>query len=120
MKLELKNDKTGGNLLFFKSEKRFDRMFFSRDHFNRFFTIAWNTGRKQRITIDGEDRDFPAQSLVTLLFNQSFSFEKSEDVVAWQFNREFYCIIDHDSEVSCVGFLFNSTDHLFIQLTSLS
>src|SRR5579871_880271 len=116
MKLELKNDKTGGNLLFFKSEKRFDRMFFSRDHFNRFFTIAWNTGRKQRITIDGEDRDFPAQSLVTLLFNQSFSFEKSEDVVAWQFNREFYCIIDHDSEVSCVGFLFNSTDHLFIQL----
>ncbi|MEL7161454.1 MAG: helix-turn-helix domain-containing protein, partial [Bacteroidota bacterium] len=25
---------------------------------------------------------------------------------AWQFNRDFYCVIDHDQEVSCVGFIF--------------
>src|SRR6266498_3323907 len=38
------------------------------------------------------------------------------DIVAWQFNREFYCIIDHDAEVSCVGFLFAMGDQLFIRL----
>jgi AraC family transcriptional activator of pobA len=58
--------------------------------------------------------------VLTLLFNQSFSFENQRDMVAWQFNREFYCIIDHDSEVSCVGFLFGSTDHLFISLDEQS
>ena len=40
------------------------------------------------------------------MVNQSFSFEAMEDLVAWQFNREFYCIVDHDAEVSCVGLLF--------------
>ncbi|MDB4439106.1 helix-turn-helix domain-containing protein, partial [bacterium] len=43
--------------------------------------------------------------------------EKPSEVTAWQFNREFYCIIDHDKEISCAGFIFyGSTEHLFIQL----
>lgn len=29
-----------------------------------------------------------------------------ENVIVYQFNREFYCIKDHDKEVSCVGLLF--------------
>jgi AraC-like DNA-binding protein len=40
------------------------------------------------------------------MLNQSFHFEKPQDIVAWQFNREFYCIVNHDAEVGCVGFLF--------------
>jgi AraC-like DNA-binding protein len=40
------------------------------------------------------------------MVNQSFHFDKPEDIIAWQFNRDFYCIVDHDKEVSCVGFLF--------------
>ncbi len=116
MKLNLRDDKTGGDLLLFKDEKGFDRLYFSRDRFNKYFTIAWNPGPAQTVTIDGTEYEFPPNSLLTLLFDQSFSFERSADIVAWQFNREFYCIIDHDSEVSCVGFLFGSTDHLFIRL----
>ncbi|WP_118974926.1 helix-turn-helix domain-containing protein [Taibaiella koreensis] len=116
MKLTLRAENTGGELLLFKEEAGFDRLFFSRDRFNKYFTIAWNPGEKQTVTIDGSEYDFPANSLLTLLFNQSFSFENSASIVAWQFNREFYCIIDHDSEVSCVGFLFSSTDHMFVQL----
>ncbi len=109
-----------GDLLLYKSEKGFDRMCFGQDRFNRYFTIAWNPGKTQTVIIDGAHYDFPSQNLLTLLFNQSFSFENPEDIVAWQFNREFYCIIDHDSEVSCVGFLFGNTDHLFIQLDAQS
>ncbi|WP_448104328.1 helix-turn-helix domain-containing protein [Pedobacter panaciterrae] len=116
MKLKLREENTNGELLIFKDEPSFSRLFYTKDRFDKYFTIAWNPGESQAITIDGAEYVFPKDSLVTLLFNQSFSFENSEGIVAWQFNREFYCIIDHDSEVSCVGFLFSSTDHLFIQL----
>lgn len=120
MKLTLREENTGGELLLFKEETGFDRLFFTRDQFNKFFTIAWNPNESQAVTIDGAEYEFPANSLLTLLFNQSFSFENSANIVAWQFNREFYCIIDHDSEVSCVGFLFSSTDHLFVKLNDQS
>ena len=116
MRLKLKEENTGGELLLFKDEAGFDRLFFTKDRFNKYFTIAWNTAESQTVTVDGTKHDLPANSLLTLLFNQSFSFENSSGIIAWQFNREFYCIIDHDSEVSCVGFLFSCIDHLFIKL----
>lgn len=116
MRLKITEEKTGGELLLFKGEPGFDRFFFTRDRFNKYFTIAWNPGESQVVTIDGTEHEFPSNSLLTLLFNQTFSFEDSSSIVAWQFNREFYCIIDHDSEVSCVGFLFSSTDHMFVKL----
>lgn len=117
MRLKLSDENTGGELLFYKEEPGFDRLFFTRDRFNKYFTIAWNPAENQTVSIDGEEYEFPQHSLLTLLFNQTFSFENSQAIVAWQFNREFYCIIDHDSEVSCVGFLFSSTDHLFVKLS---
>ncbi|MCW3466400.1 helix-turn-helix domain-containing protein [Chitinophaga nivalis] len=116
MKLTLRNEHTGGELLLFKEEAGFDRLCFSKDRFNKYFTIAWNPGPEQQVTIDGTEHTFPANSLLTLLFNQSFSFENAADIIAWQFNREFYCIIDHDREVSCVGFLFSTTDYMFVPL----
>ncbi|MGO4291871.1 helix-turn-helix domain-containing protein [Chitinophaga sp. RAB17] len=116
MKLKIREENTGGELLLFKEEAGFDRLFFSKDRFNKYFTIAWNPGESQTVTIDGIEHEFPGNTLLTLLFSQSFSFENSESIIAWQFNREFYCIIDHDSEVSCVGFLFSSTDHMFVKL----
>jgi AraC family transcriptional activator of pobA len=116
MRLTLKDDQAGGELFLFTGEPGFDRLFYSRDRFNKYFTIAWNPGETQTVTIDGTEYEFAQHSLLTLLFNQTFSFEDSSTIVAWQFNREFYCIIDHDSEVSCVGFLFSSTDHLFVKL----
>lgn len=116
MKLKLRDSKTGGDILLFKDAQDLDRLYYSRDHTNKYFTIAWNPGEKQLVTIDGVAHEFLPNTLLTLLFNQSFYFENPAAVVGWQFNREFYCIIDHDTEVSCVGFLFGSTDHLFIWL----
>ncbi|MBK1896226.1 helix-turn-helix domain-containing protein [Chryseobacterium paridis] len=116
MKLKIKEENTGGELMFFRDESGFDRLFFTRDRFNKYFTIAWNPGKSQKVTVDGTEYEFASNSLLTLLFNQSFSFEDSSTIIVWQFNREFYCIIDHDSEVSCVGFLFSSTDHMMVKL----
>jgi len=116
MKLIITEPKTGGDLLLISGEENFDRLFYTRDQENKYFTIAWNRGQKQTVTIDGVAHDFMPDTLLPLMFNQSFYFESAADVVAWQFNREFYCIIDHDAEVSCVGFLFGMGDQLFIRL----
>ncbi|HKO80847.1 MAG TPA: helix-turn-helix domain-containing protein, partial [Chitinophagaceae bacterium] len=116
MKLTITDQKTGGDLLLISGEQDFDRLFYTRDKEKKYFTIAWNYGEKQTVTIDGEAHDFMPHTILPLMFNQSFYFERAGDIVAWQFNREFYCIIDHDAEVSCVGFLFGIGDQLFISL----
>jgi len=116
MKLAITDPKTGGDLLLISGEQDFDRLFYTRDKGNKYFTIAWNLGEKQTVTIDGVAHDFMPHTILPLMFNQSFYFGSAVDIVAWQFNREFYCIIDHDAEVSCVGFLFAGGDQVFINL----
>ncbi|GGB03142.1 MULTISPECIES: helix-turn-helix domain-containing protein [Mucilaginibacter] len=117
MKLSATEQSTGGDLLLLINEKHFDRMFFTRDRQHKYLTIAWNRGEKQTVTIDEVDYDFLPNTILPLMVNQSFRFERPEDIVAWQFNRDFYCIVDHDEEVSCVGFLFyGSSDQVFVTL----
>ncbi|CAM4363137.1 transcriptional regulator, AraC family [Pedobacter westerhofensis] len=116
MKLTITDPKTGGDLFLLSEQESFDRFYYSRDKDKKYFTIAWNKGDQQTITIDGTAHDFMPNTIIPLMFDQSFSFERPLDVTAWQFNREFYCIIDHDAEVSCVGFLFCMGDELFIKL----
>ncbi|MBB6128412.1 helix-turn-helix domain-containing protein [Mucilaginibacter lappiensis] len=116
MKLSVSDQNTGGDLLLHHNEPQLDRLFYTRDYDYKYFTIAWNRGNKQTVTIDGTAYDFMPNTVLPLMFNQSFYFEYPGDVVAWQFNREFYCIVDHDTEVSCVGFLFGMNDNVFIDL----
>lgn len=83
----------------------------------RLFTIAMNSGPDLEVCIDNIPYTFPSWSLLPLFSNQSFIFENPGQITAWQYNRDFYCIVDHDNEVSCAGFLFfGSYGHLFIKL----
>lgn len=106
---------TNGIIRLIRSEAGFFRQFFDETivagqiqtgRKQRLLTIAWNTGPDQPITIDGIDYTFPAHTMVPLVVNQTFRFARPELITAWQFDREFYCIIDHDKEVSCSGLLF--------------
>lgn len=98
-------------------ESVFDRVFYGKDRRERLLTIAWNRGAAQRVTIDGVDCEFPANTILCLMVSEAFNFENPSAIVAWQFNREFYCIVNHDKEVSCVGFLFyGSAQKMFIRL----
>lgn len=82
-------------------------------------SIVFNGTRDQKVAIDNISYNFPKGSILPLVANQHFIFENPEELVAWQFNRNFYCIADHDAEVGCVGFLFYGIDHpLFISLCS--
>src|SRR5690606_14197415 len=80
-------------------------------------TLVFNKGNAQQVAIDEVQYQLPAQSILPLVSNQHFVFQHPENLTAWQFNREFYCIIDHDAEVGCVGFLFYGIRHpMFIML----
>ena len=71
----------------------------------------------RRAIVDEVSLPFPSQSILPLMTGQTFRFAQPTRVVAWQFNRDFYCIMDHDQEVSCVGFLFyGSADTLLVRL----
>lgn len=117
MKLHYLDPVSAGELHLIVNESDFNRLFYQRDRKDKFLTIAWNNGADQNVTIDGVTSTFPSQSVLPLMVNQSFSFEKTEQIISWQYNRNFYCIVDHDKEVSCVGFLFyGSADTMFINL----
>ena len=118
---------THGTIRLLKHETGFYRQFFDETiaagqaptgRRQRLLTIAWNTGADQSIRLDGVDYPFPAQTMLPLMVNQTFQFDRPAEIIAWQFDREFYCIIDHDKEVSCSGFLFyGSPEPMFLHLT---
>ncbi|MCS3556909.1 MULTISPECIES: helix-turn-helix domain-containing protein [unclassified Sphingobacterium] len=80
-------------------------------------TFIYNKGEAQEVIIDEITYTIPARCILPLVSNQHFVFKHPETLTAWQFNREFYCIVDHDTEVGCVGFLFYGIRHpMFITL----
>ena len=112
-----KNNKVHSELRLIYKEDRFNRHFYGKDEKDKFLTIAWNQGEDQTVIVDGTEYSFPKNAVLSLMINQSFDFYNSKSIVAWQFNREFYCIVDHDKEVSCVGFLFyGSSQLMFVKL----
>lgn len=120
MKHQYKNQQTSGECRLILDETVFDRIFYGKDRRDKLLTIAWNKGPAQAITIDSVPYEFPSHSILCLMVNQSFHFSSPENIVAWQFNRDFYCIVNHDKEVSCVGFLFyGTTETMFTRLNKL-
>ncbi|MBB6238306.1 AraC-like DNA-binding protein [Pedobacter sp. AK013] len=117
MKLHYTDPISAGELHLTFHQTDFDQQFFQQGRKDKFLTLAWNDGPDQTAMIDGICYKFPAHTILPLMVNQTFSFEKPGQIIAWQYNRNFYCIVDHDKEVSCVGFLFyGSAETMFIAL----
>jgi len=117
MRFVYKNENTNGEFLLTIGEKSFERAFYGRDRAQKYLAIAWNRGAAQKVWIDEIEYDFPANSILPLMVNQSFRFENAAAVTAWQFNRDFYCIVDHDRELGCAGFLFYGSGNIkFLRL----
>jgi len=102
---EHQDENTGGLIRLIHEESDFNLDYFTNEN-NDLLAVLWNRGKDQEIQVDDQRLKFPGNSMMVLISNQSFKLEDSIDVVGWQFNRGFYCIIDHDEEVSCVGLLF--------------
>lgn len=69
-------------------------------------TIIWNTDSPISIVIDNIEYRLLKNEMIFLTeFHKidTFNFQSARLV---RFNRPFYCIIDHDTEVGCKGLLF--------------
>lgn len=105
MHYEYNESSVGGQFFMTMDHSSFTRYFF-REREQKLLGIVWNRGAAQVITVDEVAYTFPENTFLSLNVSHSFRLEHPEDAVVWQFNREFYCIIDHDHEVSCAGLLF--------------
>nr|WP_298792471.1 helix-turn-helix domain-containing protein [uncultured Allomuricauda sp.] len=76
--------------------------------------FLWNRNKEPlTIIVDDLELQLDPNQLVTVTYLQHVSFSKTHlPLSAILFNREFYCISDHDSEVSCNGILFFGTQDL--------
>ncbi len=117
MKHTFTNTDGQGKINLLKNEAGFEQDYIQHTSGIAWYTIVWNTGKKQTVIIDEVSYDFEADCLLPIMMDQTFVFEHPRDIVAWQFNREFYCVVNHDAEVGCVGFLFyGPSPTMFVKL----
>ncbi|WP_244901802.1 helix-turn-helix domain-containing protein [Croceivirga radicis] len=76
--------------------------------------LLWNQNQETLdIQVDDYDVLLRPGQIASVTYLQKVSFNRTQaPLTAFSFNREFYCIIDHDEEVSCNGILFFGTQDL--------
>jgi AraC family transcriptional activator of pobA len=119
MKLDFEDKHTSGLFTIRWQDPSLKGVGMFNEHKEVVSTIVCNLHDDQSVIIDQVSYILPANSVLPLVANQHFLFEQPENLIAWQFNRDFYCIADHDVEVGCVGFLFYGIQHpLFVNLSA--
>lgn len=111
MKYEF-HDHNLGSLFAFTDDIKSNENRFSVNAGN--IAILWNRNTNvTQLEVDGLTIELLPNQLITTTYLQHISYEKTDfPLTAFLFNREFYCISDHDSEVSCNGILFFGTQDL--------
>ena len=107
------NDSKLGAILGFTDDIKRDQERFSVTS-SRTIKFLWNRNNCPLvIQIDGMDLELLPNQIITVTYLQYVSYSETElPLSAILFNREFYCISDHDSEVSCNGILFFGTQDI--------
>ncbi|MEC3906405.1 helix-turn-helix domain-containing protein [Tamlana sp. 2201CG12-4] len=75
------------------------------------YTFIRTSDSTAEIVVDSIPYIIQPNSVLVLTTVQYFQFKSGQNLVVYQFNREFYCIKDHDQEVSCAGLLFFGNVH---------
>ncbi|MBS9463358.1 helix-turn-helix domain-containing protein [Flagellimonas sp. 389] len=111
MKYEYKDSKLGAILGLTSDIKNDYQRFSSTLNTIKFL---WNRNNEALlIDVDNMEIRLLPNQIVTVTYLQKVSFSKTKlPLASILFNREFYCIADHDSEVSCNGILFFGTQDL--------
>ena len=75
---------------------------------NQMIHILWNhSDLDVRINLDSTPTILPPQSVLTTThYHQVEILNNHESLIIFSFNKPYYCIYDHDSEVSCNGIIF--------------
>jgi len=72
----------------------------------RFYKVVWAREKECGINIDGYTVSLKQHQVLFSTTLNVLEIDSDAGVIAIAFNREFYCIRDHDHEVSCNGMLF--------------
>ena len=84
------------------------------------YALLWCRKGEVILEVDQQAIILGENEIVPLAFNQNCEITQSAEGVAFLYNRDFYCIMDHDKEVGCAGLLyFGSTQVVKIQLDTL-
>jgi len=75
-------------------------------------TILWFRTNNNEFIIDGKTHFFAKDQIVFLTEFHKVIAKKKGLINYLRFNRPFYCVIDHDAEVSCKGILFFGSSQL--------
>ena len=71
------------------------------------YKIIWCTEGEERLIIDGYEVVLKNNQVLFCIPENRIVFpEHTKTLIAFIFNREFYCIQHNDAEVSCMGLLF--------------
>lgn len=78
--------------------------------------IYWNRNEQETcLYMDNIPFILKPQQITTSTFFHQINFPKDQaPITSFSFNREFYCIRDHDHEVSCNGIIFFGTQENII------
>src|SRR3546814_8234844 len=96
---EFSESQTSGRFVMHSNNRSFSGKGLSCPSPEAINTFVYNKGDSQEVVIDEISYVMPARCILPLVSNQHFVFDRSESLTAWQFNRDFYCIIDHDADV---------------------
>ncbi len=69
-------------------------------------SLLWFTSDDNRVTIDTMDYIFNNNDMVSLTEFHKMDISSINTARYIRWNRDFYCIVDHDSEVGCKGILY--------------
>ncbi len=75
-------------------------------------TFVWLKGQTTEIHFEGINLTLNNNTILCLTSFNKIEFNNLETARIIKFNREFYCVKDHDSVVSCKGLLFYGANQL--------
>lgn len=83
-----------------------------KDELESPLTFLWFDQNNSKITIDDVEYIFNANQIVCLTEFHKVDISTICNAKLVRFNRAFYCIIEHDSEIGCKGILFFGASQL--------
>ena len=106
-----KNNELGGQFVMITNEPQIDWEQHNRD---QLINIIWNASSDPvSMIVDDAKIELPASSLITTTYFYRVLVPEHQDrLIVFSFNKPYYCIYDHDHEVSCNGVIFFGAQHL--------
>ena len=75
-------------------------------------SILWFQDDQSELKIDGKSKRFYKNEILFLTEFHKIEINKIGVIQFIRFNRSFFCIIDHDSEIGCKGVLFFGSSNM--------